>query len=110
MKRCSRVMREAREGYFLMQKKIPIRQCMGCREMKPKRELIRVVRSPENEISIDFKGKKPGRGAYVCLSEECLKRAVKSKALERAFGVPVPEGVFAELREQMEAGNDGKKS
>ena len=93
-----------------MQKKIPIRQCTGCREMKPKRELIRVVRSPEDEISIDFRGKKPGRGAYVCRSGECLKRAVKSRALERAFGVQVPEEVLAELREQMEAGDDGNES
>lgn len=93
-----------------MQKKIPIRQCTGCREMKPKRELIRVVRSPEDEISIDFRGKKPGRGAYVCRSEECLKRAVKSKALERAFGVQVPGDVLAELREQMEAGDNGNES
>lgn len=58
-----------------MPKKIPMRQCLGCREMKPKRELIRVVRSPEGEISLDFRGKKPGRGAYVCPDPECLKRS-----------------------------------
>ena len=57
-----------------MQKKIPMRQCLGCREMKPKRELIRVVRSPEGEISLDFKGKAPGRGAYICPDAECLKK------------------------------------
>lgn len=89
-----------------MQKKIPMRQCLGCREMKPKRELIRVVKAPEGEISLDFKGKKPGRGAYVCPNAECLKKAVKSKALERAFSAQVPEEVYETLSKQMEAPND----
>jgi predicted RNA-binding protein YlxR (DUF448 family) len=84
-----------------MPKKIPMRQCLGCREMKPKRELIRAVRSPEGEVSLDFRGKKPGRGAYVCPNAECLKRAVKSKALSRAFGVPIPDSIMEELNEQM---------
>ena len=66
-------------------KKIPMRQCVGCREMKPKKELVRVVKSPEGVISMDLKGKAPGRGAYVCREAECLRRAVKSRALERAF-------------------------
>ena len=66
-------------------KKLPQRQCVGCRERKEKRELIRVVRSPEGGISLDFKGKKPGRGAYLCPDLECLKRARKSRALERAL-------------------------
>ena len=67
-------------------KKIPLRQCMGCREMKPKRELIRVVRAPEGGgVSLDFNGKKPGRGAYLCPDPACLKRVRKSRALERAF-------------------------
>jgi len=74
--------------------------------MKPKRELIRVVRSPEGDISIDFKGKKSGRGAYVCHDMECLKRAIKSKALSRAFGVPIPDNIIDELNLQME-GTDG---
>ena len=78
-------------------KKVPLRMCLGCREMKPKRELVRVVKSPEGEISLDYYGKKPGRGAYVCRSEECLKRAVKSKALQRAFGAPIPQSVMDEL-------------
>ena len=92
-----------------MQKKIPMRQCTGCREMKPKKELLRVVRSPEGVVSIDFRGKAPGRGAYVCRDAECLKRAVKAKGLERAFGVSVPEDVLEALREQMEAGDDGNE-
>ncbi len=84
-----------------MPKKIPMRQCLGCREMKPKRELIRVVRSPEEEISLDFKGKKPGRGAYLCPDPACLARARKSRALERAFSAQIPDEVYAALEEQM---------
>ena len=61
-------------------KKIPMRQCVGCREMKPKKDLVRVVKSPEGVISIDLRGKAPGRGAYVCPSKECLRRAIKSGA------------------------------
>ena len=84
-----------------MPKKIPMRQCVGCQEMKPKKELIRVVRSPEGAVSLDFKGKLPGRGAYVCPDAECLKRAKRSKALERAFSVPLPEDVWQALEAQM---------
>ena len=87
-------------------KKIPMRQCLGCREMKPKRELIRAVRSPEGEVSLDFTGKKPGRGAYVCRSTECLKRATKSRALSRAFGVDIPQSILEALNEQMEPSNE----
>lgn len=86
-----------------MQKKIPMRQCLGCREMKLKRELIRVVRSPEGEISLDFKGKSPGRGAYICPAPACLKQAIKAKALERAFSTQIPEAVYEKLNEEMEA-------
>jgi len=87
-----------------LQKKIPMRQCLGCREMKPKRELIRVVRSPEGEISLDFKGKASGRGAYVCPDALCLKKAVKARALERAFSCQIPQEIYDKLNEQMEAG------
>ena len=73
-----------------MEKKIPMRQCLGCREMKPKKELIRAVRSPEGNISLDFKGKASGRGAYVCPNPQCLKKAIKAKALERAFSMQIP--------------------
>jgi len=76
--------------------------------MKPKRELIRVVKSPEGEISLDFKGKKPGRGAYLCPSEDCLRRARKSRALERAFSMQMPDGVYEALEAQMaEGGSNG---
>ena len=90
-----------------MQKKIPMRQCLGCREMKPKRELIRIVRPPEGEVSLDFKGKAPGRGAYLCRNQECLKRAVKGRAIERAFSTQIPSEVYDRLLEQMEAGDEG---
>lgn len=88
-----------------MPKKIPQRQCLGCREMKAKRELIRIVRSPEGDISLDFHGKKPGRGAYLCPDPQCLKRIRKSRALERAFSLPVPQEVYDALDAQMEGGD-----
>ena len=86
-----------------MQKKIPMRQCVGCREMKAKKELVRVVRSPEGEISLDFRGKAPGRGAYVCPQAECLRRAIKSRALERGLDCQIPQEVYDALTERMEA-------
>ena len=70
-----------------MPKRIPLRQCLGCRESKPKTELVRVVRSPEGTVSVDLRGKAPGRGAYVCRSADCLKKALRSKALSRNLGV-----------------------
>lgn len=86
-----------------MQKKIPMRQCMGCRERKPKKELVRVVRSPEGTVSVDLRGKAPGRGAYICPNPECLKKAVKSRALERNLEVEIPEAVLRRLEEELEA-------
>ena len=82
-------------------RKLPQRQCVGCREMKNKRDLIRVVRSPEGEVSLDFKGKKPGRGAYVCPSGECLKRARKSRALERSFETAIPPEVYDAMEAEL---------
>jgi len=82
-------------------KKIPMRMCVGCREMKPKKELLRVVRSPEGEISFDLTGRKPGRGAYVCHSSECLLRAIKQKQLERTFSAPISDEVRDALTEQI---------
>ncbi|MDR2420919.1 MAG: YlxR family protein [Oscillospiraceae bacterium] len=83
-----------------------MRQCLGCREMKPKKELLRVVRSPEGEISLDLKGRANGRGAYVCKNAECLKRAAKSRAPARALGAAVPEDIMAELKRLMEASDE----
>ena len=88
---------------MLKPKKIPMRQCVGCREMKEKRELIRVVRSPEGGISLDFRGKKPGRGAYLCPDAACLKRARKARSLERAFETAIPPEVYEALEKEMEA-------
>ena len=88
-----------------MQKKIPMRQCVGCREMKPKKELIRVVKSPENDLSLDFRGKAPGRGAYLCPDPMCLKKAMKSKALERAFSMAIPQEIYDDLLKRMEDGD-----
>ena len=90
-----------------MPKKIPMRQCVGCREMKEKKSLIRLVKPPEGPVSLDFKGKMPGRGAYVCPSPECLKRARKSRALERAFSSLILVAVWEGLEKQMrEVGPD----
>ena len=88
-----------------MQKKIPQRQCMGCRERKAKREMIRVVRGTDGNVSLDFGGKAPGRGAYICPDPECLKKVQKSKALERSLEVPIPEEVYARLAKEMENAN-----
>ena len=90
-----------------MQKKIPQRQCMGCRERKPKREMIRVVRGTDGTVSLDFGGKMNGRGAYICPDMECLKRAIRSKALDRSLEVTIPEEVYDRLQKEMEA-KDGQ--
>jgi len=86
-------------------KTVPIRQCIGCRTQKPKKELIRVVRSPEGSVSLDFRGKAPGRGAYLCRDAACLRKAVRSRSLERSLSVPIPEEVIGRLLEEMEAGD-----
>lgn len=86
-----------------MAKKTPLRQCLGCREMKPKNELVRVVRSKEGEVSIDLKGKAPGRGAYVCHSSDCLRKALRSKALDRSLEVTIPTEIYDTLAAEMEA-------
>ena len=91
-----------------MQKKIPQRQCMGCRGRKAKRELIRVVRTPEGAVRLDFGGKMNGRGAYLCPDPECLKKAIRAKALERSLEVSIPEEVVAQLEKEMEARPHGE--
>ena len=90
-----------------MQKKIPQRQCMGCRERKAKKELIRVVRGTDGVVSLDFSGKLNGRGAYICPDPECLKKAQKAKSLERSLEVPIPQEVYDRLEKEMEAGIHG---
>lgn len=82
-------------------KKIPMRMCLGCNEMKPKKELIRVVKSPEGEISLDFTGKKSGRGAYICRSMECFNKARKGRRLEKAFSCKIDAGVYDAMAEEL---------
>ena len=84
-------------------RKVPMRMCVGCREMKEKRELIRIVRSAEGSVSVDLRGKAPGRGAYVCRSEDCLTKAVKQRQLERALETRIDEAVFERLKEEIHA-------
>ncbi|EOS79717.1 hypothetical protein C817_02489 [Dorea sp. 5-2] len=82
-------------------KKIPVRRCVGCQEMKNKKEMIRVIRTKEGEFLLDATGKKNGRGAYICPSKECLRKAVKSKGLERSFKQAIPEEVYEALEKEM---------
>ena len=91
---------------MLKKRKIPMRMCVGCREMKPKAELMRVVKPQDGDCAIDRTGKAPGRGAYVCESAECLKKARKARALERAFSAPMPDEVWEELEAQMKEAPD----
>lgn len=86
-------------------KKIPLRKCLGCNEMKPKKELTRVVRSPEGEVSLDSTGRKPGRGAYICPSKKCLQAARKAKRLEKAFSASIPDEVYTQMEEALDDGN-----
>ena len=81
-------------------KKIPQRKCLGCNEMKDKKALLRVVRSPEGEVSLDLTGKKNGRGAYLCFSEECLEKAIKNHGLERSLKMAVPDEVYQNLKKE----------
>lgn len=84
-------------------KKIPERKCVGCQEMKAKKELVRIVRTPEGQVQVDPTGKKNGRGAYVCPNLECLKKAVKAKRLEKALEVPIPADVIQSLEQELTA-------
>lgn len=99
----------------MKQKKIPLRKCTGCNEMKPKRELVRVVRLPDKTdengevvekggVELDFTGKKPGRGAYICNCEACLNMAIKGRRLEKAFSSQIPSEVYEKLKEEMAKG------
>ena len=90
-----------------MQKKIPQRQCMGCRERKAKKELIRVVRAPDGNVSLDFGGKMNGRGAYICPDPACLQKVRKSKALDRSLEVTIPDEVYDRLTREMEGSVNG---
>lgn len=85
----------------MAEKKIPMRKCLGCNEMKPKKELIRAVKSPEGEISLDLTGKKSGRGAYICPDKACFDKARKGKRLERALEVKIPDSVYESMLKEL---------
>ncbi|NCC86782.1 MAG: YlxR family protein [Clostridia bacterium] len=84
-----------------MQKKVSLRRCNGCMEMKPKKELVRVVKNKEGEISLDLTGKKAGRGAYVCKNLECMEKARKSRRFEREFACKIPSEIFDVIEEEL---------
>ena len=88
----------------MKQKKIPMRRCNGCNEQKPKNELIRIVRSPEGEISLDLKGKASGRGAYICKNASCLKKARKSKRIESSLGLSISQELYEKMEEELTVG------
>ena len=85
----------------MKEKKVPLRMCTGCGDHKPKRELVRVVKSPEGEISLDLTGRKSGRGAYICPSIECLAKAKKARRLEKAFSCQIPDDVYAAMEKEL---------
>ena len=88
----------------MQQKKIPLRKCTGCGEMKPKKELVRVVKTPEGDILIDLTGKRNGRGAYICRDVGCLKKARKSKHIEKSFQCSIPDEVYDKMEEELNSG------
>ena len=90
----------------MQQKRVPLRKCTGCGEMKPKKELVRIVKDPEGAISLDRTGKKAGRGAYICPDEACLAAARKARRLEKAFSCQIPDTVYVQLEEELQT-NDG---
>lgn len=93
----------------MQQRKIPLRRCTGCNEQKPKKELVRVVRSPQGEIALDRVGKMPGRGAYLCPSAQCLAKARKAKGLERALEAQIPPEVYERIEQEIEGAQSGNE-
>ena len=90
----------------MQQKKIPMRKCMGCGEMKPKKELVRVVKTPEDEIVLDLTGRKNGRGAYICRSAECLAKARKARRLEKSFSCKISDEIYDSMEEELKNGGE----
>ena len=93
----------------MQQRKIPLRRCTGCNEQKPKKELVRVVRSPQGEIALDRVGKMPGRGAYLCPSAQCLAKARKAKRLERALDAQIPPEVYERIEQEIDGAQSGNE-
>lgn len=83
-------------------KKVPMRKCIGCQEMKNKKEMMRVLKTSDNELIIDTTGKKNGRGAYLCFSKDCFEKAAKNKGLERSFKMNIPQSVYESLKKEIE--------
>lgn len=92
---------------MVVAKKVPLRQCTGCGQSKEKKELVRVIKTPEDEICIDLTGRKNGRGAYICNSMDCLDKAIKNKGLERSLKIKMPEDIYEQLKKQL--GDDSEK-
>ena len=86
---------------IMANKKIPLRKCVACNEMKEKKEMIRVIKTPENEVVLDVKGKQNGRGAYLCFCAECLQKARRSKGLERSLKISIPDEIYDRLEEEL---------
>ena len=84
-----------------MAKQIPLRQCIGCREMKAKSELVRIIKTPEGEVCLDKTGRMNGRGAYICLNKDCYKRAVKSKGIEKSLKMAIPEDIYDAIGKEL---------
>ena len=91
-----------------MAKKIPMRQCVGCGEMKSKKDMMRVLKSADDSIVLDMTGRKNGRGAYLCMSRECLTKARKNKGLERSFKMTIPQDIYENLEKEFEEGEDAE--
>lgn len=87
----------------MKKKKVPTRQCLGCSEHRPKNELLRVVRAPDGTVSLDFTGKKSGRGAYICKNAACLKQAQRRRSLSRSLECEIPDEVFAAMEAELDA-------
>lgn len=85
----------------MVNKRIPLRKCVGCQEEKPKNELIRVIKTPEDEVVLDITGRKNGRGAYICQNSECLVKAIKTKGLEKSLKIAIPRDVYDTLQKEM---------
>lgn len=89
-----------------MEKKVPLRKCLGCMSSFPKKDLVRVLKTPEGEVIIDLSGKKSGRGAYICKDKACLKKAIKSKRIQSNLEVEIPEAIYLELEKELSLANE----
>ena len=88
---------------MIQKKKVPLRKCVGCEAMKSKKEMMRVIKTSDDEFFLDDTGKKNGRGAYICFAKECLQKAIKNKGLERSFKQKIPKEIYEELEKEMDA-------